>query len=150
MSREPNTAPPTATPPTHVKVLAILAYTGFAIPVSIVAMVQFGVLGLILAAGLGWQWTRVAGLTQTKQLGDIVKTVMPESPEPEHRSSGNASFDAYRASLLDRLEQEQTSFEGFLTRLRAAKDKAEFDDFLDARARYQTGDPQDPAPGPTA
>lgn len=125
--------------PKGVRILAILAYTGFAIPVSIVAMSQFGFAGLFLAAFLAWQWTRVAGLDALPQPRDIVEDLRPDSPDPatDLRSSGNASFDAYRTSLMERLEQEQDSFEGFLTRLRAAKDKAEFDDFLDARARRQ-------------
>jgi hypothetical protein len=50
-------------------------------------------------------------------------------------SSGNSAFDAYREETLRRLEQEQTDFEAFLTRLREAKDKAEFDQFMDDRAR---------------
>ena len=48
--------------------------------------------------------------------------------------SGNAAFDAYRADTLRRLEEEQTNFESFLTRLREARDKAEFDQFMDERA----------------
>ena len=83
-------------PSTGVRILAILGYTGFAIPVSIVAMTQFGVLGLILAALLAWQWTRVAGLNESQSIADIVKDVRPESPEPaaDAKSSGDASFDA--------------------------------------------------------
>ncbi|WP_416368160.1 DUF2852 domain-containing protein [Tritonibacter mobilis] len=50
------------------------------------------------------------------------------------KSSGNSAFDAYKADTLARLEQEQTDFEAFLGRLRAAKDKAEFDQFMDERA----------------
>lgn len=49
-------------------------------------------------------------------------------------SSGNSAFDAYRDETLRRLEDEQKSFEDFLERLRAAKDKAEFDQFMDERA----------------
>ncbi len=52
------------------------------------------------------------------------------------KSSGNSAFDAYKADTLARLEQEQTDFEAFLARLRAAKDKAEFDQFMDDRARH--------------
>ena len=37
--------------------------------------------------------------------------------------------------MMNRLEQEQTEFDGFLTRLRDAKDKSEFDRFLEDRAR---------------
>jgi hypothetical protein len=50
-------------------------------------------------------------------------------------SSGNTAFDAYRADTLRRLEEEQDNFEAFLGRLREAKDKAEFDQFMDDRAR---------------
>ncbi|SFT61936.1 DUF2852 domain-containing protein [Sedimentitalea nanhaiensis] len=55
-------------------------------------------------------------------------------------STGNSAFDAYRAETLRRLEEEQTNFEAFLERLREAKDKAEFDQFMDERARKPHGD----------
>ncbi|WP_226625482.1 DUF2852 domain-containing protein [Alloyangia pacifica] len=51
------------------------------------------------------------------------------------RPSGNAAFDAYKADTLRRLEDEQKSFEDFLQRLREARDKAEFDQFMDERDR---------------
>ncbi|MEI4470058.1 DUF2852 domain-containing protein [Frigidibacter sp. MR17.24] len=51
------------------------------------------------------------------------------------RSSGNTAFDAYKADTLDRLEREQEAFEGFLRRLRESKDKAEFDQYMEERAR---------------
>ncbi|WP_460275487.1 DUF2852 domain-containing protein [Celeribacter sp. ULVN23_4] len=51
------------------------------------------------------------------------------------RPSGNTAFDAYKEETLKRLEEEQDQFESFLERLRAAKDKAEFDQFMDDRAR---------------
>lgn len=49
-------------------------------------------------------------------------------------SSGNSAFDAYKADTLRRLEEEQANFEAFLERLREAKDKSEFDDFMDKQA----------------
>lgn len=52
-------------------------------------------------------------------------------------SSGNSAFDAYRQDTLDRLAQEQKDFEAFLDRLRQAKDKAEFDEFLKDRDTRQ-------------
>jgi len=52
-----------------------------------------------------------------------------------HQSSGNAAFDSYKAETLKRLEDEQQAFADFLRRLREAKDKAEFDQFMDDRAR---------------
>ena len=49
------------------------------------------------------------------------------------RSSGNRAFDDYREETLRRLEEEQREFREFLVRLRAAKDKAEFDQFMAER-----------------
>jgi len=49
-------------------------------------------------------------------------------------ATGNAAFDAYRGETLKRLEDEQTAFRGFLQRLRDAKDKTEFDQFMDERS----------------
>ena len=62
------------------------------------------------------------------------------------RPSGNTAFDAYKADTLQRLEEEQSNFEAFLARLRDAKDKAEFDNFMDDRARKAAnGDSNDQA-----
>jgi hypothetical protein len=48
-------------------------------------------------------------------------------------SSGNRAFDDYRAETLKRLEEEQREFKDFLERLRFAKDKTEFDQFMAER-----------------
>jgi hypothetical protein len=56
-------------------------------------------------------------------------------------SSGNAAFDDYRAETLKRLEDEQQEFFGFLDRLRRAKDKAEFDQFMAQRGGKPAGEP---------
>ncbi|MCR9125280.1 MAG: DUF2852 domain-containing protein [Rhodobacteraceae bacterium] len=63
-------------------------------------------------------------------------------------STGNRAFDAYKEETLRRLEEEQVNFESFLERLREAKDKAEFDQFMDERsrkARSQTSQDDDAA-----
>jgi hypothetical protein len=57
-------------------------------------------------------------------------------------SSGNRAFDDYRTETLRRLEEEQREFKEFLNRLRHAKDKAEFDQFMAERSRR----PQTPPP----
>ena len=49
--------------------------------------------------------------------------------------SGNHAFDDYRKQTLDNLEAEQREFQAFLEQLRAARDKAEFDAFMDQRRR---------------
>jgi Protein of unknown function (DUF2852) len=48
-------------------------------------------------------------------------------------SSGNRAFDEYRTDTLRRLEEEQREFKEFLQRLRFAKDRAEFDQFMAER-----------------
>jgi hypothetical protein len=59
-------------------------------------------------------------------------------------SSGNRAFDDYRAETLQRLEEEQREFKEFLERLRFAKDRAEFDQFMSQRRSR----PQDQEPPP--
>ena len=53
------------------------------------------------------------------------------------RPSGNRAFDEYRDEALRRLEEEANEFRGFLERLRMAKDRAEFDDFMRERRNRQ-------------
>jgi hypothetical protein len=50
-----------------------------------------------------------------------------------NQSSGNRAFDEYREETLKRLEEEQREFREFLDRLRFAKDKTEFDQFMNER-----------------
>jgi hypothetical protein len=54
-------------------------------------------------------------------------------------ATGNHAFDEYRAETLRRLEEEQREFMEFLDRLRHAKDKAEFDQFMAERGRRGNG-----------
>jgi len=64
-------------------------------------------------------------------------------------SSGNRAFDDYRAETLKRLEEEQREFRGFLDRLRFAKDKTEFDQFMaERRNRGPDAGPQPQGPQP--
>jgi Protein of unknown function (DUF2852) len=57
-------------------------------------------------------------------------------------SSGNRAFDDYRMETLKRLEEEQREFREFLDRLRFAKDKTEFDQFM-AERRGRTNSSED-------
>ena len=58
-------------------------------------------------------------------------------------------FDEYREEALRRLEEEATEFRDFLERLRAAKDRAEFDEFMRERRNRQAGSGQGQGEGPT-
>ena len=66
-------------------------------------------------------------------------------------SSGNVAFDEYRDETLKRLEEEQEEFADFLHRLRHAKDRAEFEQFMAERGRPRPpngshADPDEPIP----
>jgi hypothetical protein len=58
------------------------------------------------------------------------------------KPTSNRAFDEYRAETLRRLEEEQKEFMDYLERLRQARDKQEFDQFMaDRRGRAA---PQEP------
>jgi hypothetical protein len=65
--------------------------------------------------------------------------------ERQGRSSGNTAFDEYRSETLRRLEDEQREFLEFLQRLRQAKDKAEFDQFIAERGHRPEGPDSQPS-----
>ena len=64
-------------------------------------------------------------------------------------SSGNRAFDDYRSETLKRLEDEQREFKDFLARLRFAKDRTEFDQFM-AERRERPFEPNSPTEPPPA
>lgn len=60
--------------------------------------------------------------------------------------SGNSAFDAYREETLKRLEAEHAEFMAFLEKLREARDKSEFDQFMEQRgAAPADATPRNPA-----
>ena len=60
--------------------------------------------------------------------------------------SGNSAFEDYKEETLRKLEDEQKEFLDFLQRLRHAKDKAEFDQFMaERRNRPQTPPAEEPS-----
>lgn len=59
-------------------------------------------------------------------------------------SSGNTAFDEYRSATLTELEQEAAAFRKYLDELRHAKDKSEFDAFLNERRRTPTNETSSP------
>lgn len=62
-------------------------------------------------------------------------------------TSGNRAFDEYRSETLKRLEEEQREFKDFLARLRFARDRAEFDQFM-AERRSRPSEPNSQAEPP--
>ena len=64
-----------------------------------------------------------------------VFVVMRELMRPRHDpyEPRRSAFDEYRTDALRRLEDEQREFRDFVDRLRAARDKAKFDQFMNER-----------------
>lgn len=119
-----------ARPHLAVQILGLLLFSGFAIVTTAIAFVMFWLAGLVLAVFFGWiGFRRMLHPTPSRYRMDE-----PRSPTMPVARTGNASFDTYRAEVLDRLQDEQTSFVSFLDRLRDAKDKAEFDRFMEDHA----------------
>ena len=100
------------------------------IATMVLGFIAFWPVGLALLAYMIWSKRMFTGKSCARR--GTSRTVT--------RSTGNSAFDAYKADTLRRLEEEQTNFEAFLERLRDAKDKAEFDQFMDERAKRNTGD----------
>lgn len=96
------------------------------IAAMVLGFVFFWPLGLALLAYMIWSKRMFSG-----------KCAPRTSYRTRHglQSSGNSAFEAYKADTLQRLQEEQDAFKNFLDRLRAAKDKTEFDQFMEERAR---------------
>ncbi|QGX98212.1 DUF2852 domain-containing protein [Roseovarius faecimaris] len=99
------------------------------IAAMVISFIVFWPVGLALLAYMIWSKKMFCSSTSnSRSCGWSRKSTV-------HTSSGNSAFDSYKADTLRRLEEEQHNFEAFLQRLRDARDKAEFDQFMDERAR---------------
>ena len=120
--------------PVSVQILSTLLFGSFAIVSVIIALNMFWPAGIALAIVLGWRGGFAPQQIRTASPQGIAEKLRPLSAEAAQRSSSNASFDTYRSDVMHRLEEEQINFDRFLGRLRDAKDKSEFDRFMDDRA----------------
>lgn len=116
------------------------------IAAMVLGFIFFWPLGLFILAYMIWS-KRMFSKSCGRNHGDAHAS-MARKHWHDHgfRTSGNTAFDAYKADTLDRLEREQDAFEAFLKRLRESKDKAEFDQYMEERARAARDDTPD-APG---
>lgn len=119
------------------------------IAAMIVAFILFWPLGLALLAYMIWSKRMFNGCNARHR-----RHHRDHARAHGFRSSGNSAFDSYKADTLRRLEDEQKAFEEFLERLREARDKAEFDRFMEDQARRaresREAEPDGPPPAPAA
>jgi len=132
------------------------------IGVTIVSFIVFWPLGLVVlgyligsgrmacwAHGSGDRWQR--RMERMQQRMERMQAAAEQWTGRGYRSSsgyggssGNRAFDEYRDETLRRLEEEQREFKAFLDRLRHAKDKAEFDQFMAEHRRPPSGPADQP------
>jgi hypothetical protein len=96
------------------------------------------ILGFLIGSGrIGKRWARRYGLAP--DAGPEGARSWCSWGDDRAGTSGNVAFDEYRVDTLRRLEEEQRDFAAFLERLRFAKDRAEFEQFMtDRRSRPAT------------
>ncbi len=129
------------------------------IVVMVLAFVFVWPVGLALLAYMIWSkrmfgqsscrgWSRDDARARWADNGD--RRAQFHAARAAMRPSGNSAFDSYKTDTLRRLEDEQRAFEEFLSRLRNAKDKAEFDEFMADRARRPAAPDDDAMKEPSA
>ncbi|MEP1198130.1 MULTISPECIES: DUF2852 domain-containing protein [unclassified Tateyamaria] len=96
------------------------------IAAMVLGFIFFWPVGLALLFYMIWSKRMFNKSCSSRRMSTTMTTMRP---------TGNAAFDAYKSDTLRRLEDEQHNFEAFLERLREAKDKSEFDQFMDERAK---------------
>ena len=106
------------------------------IAAMVLGFIVFWPVGLALLFYMIWSKKMFCNTSHSRSCGWSSSSQMSRQP------TGNAAFDAYRTETLRRLEEEQDNFEAFLQRLRDARDKAEFDQFMDERASAAASTPQ--------
>ncbi len=108
------------------------------IAAMVLGFIFFWPVGLFLLAYMIWSKRMFSRSCNRPWQNDEFRAAMRYKMQAHRhgfRPTGNRAFDAYKADTLDRLEREQGEFEAFLERLRASKDKGEFDQYLDERAK---------------
>jgi Protein of unknown function (DUF2852) len=120
------------------------------IALMVIGFIVFWPVGLAILAYLIWsgrmggcgrngsveQWRERATEKWDRKRERWERKMQQWGGHPGLRPSGNRAFDEYREAALRRLEEEANEFSSFLERLRQAKDRAEFDEFMrDRRSR---------------
>jgi hypothetical protein len=117
------------------------------IATMVLAFIIFWPVGLAILAYMIWSgrmgcWKQ-GDFTKWKEQRDSWKRNWTHGA---YRSSGNRAFDDYKAETLKRLEEEQKEFLEFIERLRKARDKAEFDQFMADRRNRPMAAPEAGSP----
>ena len=115
------------------------------ITLMVVSFILFWPVGLLVLGYLIWSG-RMGSWKSNGCSGKWreARSVRKQARRMNRRSSGNVAFDEYREETLRRLEEEQIEFTNFLDKLRMAKDKAEFEQFMADRKANPTPPREEP------
>jgi len=113
----------------HVKPVRHRKKSGWT-PIGIAAMV----LGFMVAwpVGLGVLAYILWGGRVDDLISDLIDTIKGATRRTPP-SSGNAAFDEYKAATLRDLEEQQAHFADYVDQLRQARDRDEFEHFMNSR-----------------
>lgn len=109
------------------------------IALVVLGFIVFWPVGLALLIYLKWSgrmsWWKNGPCGRSQQAGgrEEFRSWRGRSRPWGSNSSGNVAFDEYREETLRKLDEEQREFRDYLDRLRSAKDRAEFDQFMNER-----------------
>ena len=133
------------------------------IALVVVSFIVFWPIGLALLIYLKWSgrmfcsrhgryghWSGPDGRSAGREARDEFRAWRSRHRWGRHEGSGNVAFDEYREETLRKLDEEQREFRDFLDRLRAAKDRAEFDQFMNERRNRPPAPEPPPAGSPAA
>lgn len=131
--------------PIVVQILSVIGFGVFSIVAVSLAFSENWIAGLVVGVVLAaiWSGSRTFGGRNHVDQGTAHIMAQLKPGVREEKSSGNSSFDAYKAETLARLEEESREFDDFLARLRAARDASEFDQFMTDRAKANQRDLKD-------
>ena len=102
-------------------------WTPLAIFAMIVGFILWWPLGLAVIGYILW------GGSVDQLVDDLTAKASEAWRGRQTTQSGSPAFDAYRTETLKRLEDEQAEFDGFVRKLREARDREEFDRFMSER-----------------
>ena len=124
-----NATSPTSHSHIHVKGKRHCKKSGWT-PIGVAAMV----LGFVVAWPIGL--AVLAYILWGGRVDDLISNAVDSIKGATRRapaSSGNAAFDEYKAATLRDLEQRQAEFAEYVDQLRHARDREEFEHFMNSK-----------------
>ena len=124
------------------------------IALVVLSFIVFWPVGLALLIYLKWSgrmfgfhrgcyghWSSPEGRDARRSAREEWRSFKRSARWGQRHGSGNVAFDEYRDATLRKLDEEQREFHDYLDRLRSAKDRAEFDQFMRERGNQPPAAP---------